>query len=158
MKTFIFIFTGLLSMFQVNSQDVSLPLKSHPDSRKWDNLFANDLSDATYPKGIWSFENGILTVTEDQNIWTTKEYSNCIIDLEFKTAPGTNSGVIVYCTDMANWIPNSVEIQIADDFARQWAESPKTWQCAAIFGHLAPKKSLVKNPGEWNHYTIVCKG
>jgi hypothetical protein len=51
-----------------------------------------------------------------------------------------------------------VEIQIADDFADEWAKSPKTWQCAAIFGHLAPSKSLVKKAGEWNHMTITCKG
>ena len=35
---------------------------------------------------------------------------------------------------------------------------PKTWQCAAIFGHLAAKKSAVKKPGEWNRMTITCKG
>jgi hypothetical protein len=77
------------------------------------------------------------------------------VDLEFKTANGTNSGVIVYCSNPNNWIPNSVEIQIADDFAPQWAKSPKTWQCAAIFGHLAAKKIAVKKPGEWNRMTIT---
>jgi hypothetical protein len=59
---------------------------------------------------------------------------------------------------MKNWIPNSVEIQIADDFAEQWARSPKTWQCGAIFGHLAPSKSVVKKPGQWNRFTIKCVG
>jgi hypothetical protein len=77
--------------------------------------------------------------------------------LEFKTADGTNSGVIVYCSDTKRWIPNSVEIQIADDFAEKWANSPETWQCAAVFGHLPAKKSLVKKPGEWNRMTIACK-
>ena len=81
-----------------------------------------------------------------------------MIDLEFQTADGTNSGVVVYCTNTVNWIPNSVEIQIADDFAKQWAESPATWHCGAIFGHLAPTESRVKKPGEWNHFTITCKG
>ena len=50
-----------------------------------------------------------------------------------------------------------MEIQIADDYARKWADSPATWHCGAIFGHLAPKKSMVKKPGEWNRYTITCK-
>src|SRR4030066_347589 len=60
--------------------------------------------------------------------------------------------------DTKDWIPNSVEIQIADDFAEQWAKSPATWHCGAVFGHLAPTKSAVKKPGEWNHYTITCAG
>jgi hypothetical protein len=129
----------------------------HPESDKWNDLFAKDLSDAVFPSGLWTFTDGILTASEDQCIWTKKDYSNFTLDLEFKTAEGTNSGVIVYCTNLENWIPNSVEIQIADDYAKQWAESPKTWQCAAIFGHLAPTKSMVKKPGEWNRMTITCK-
>ncbi len=120
-------------------------------------LFADDLSNADYRAGVWSIEDGVITATEDQCIWTQKEYENFILELEFKTAEGTNSGVIVYCTDTANWIPNSVEIQIADDFAKQWAEADKTWQCAAIFGHLAAKESRVKKPGEWNKMIVACK-
>lgn len=63
----------------------------------------------------------------------------------------------MYCNNKRNWIPNSVEIQIADDYAEKWANSPKTWQCGAIFGHLAPTKSAVKKPGEWNRFTITCR-
>jgi hypothetical protein len=125
----------------------------------WQPLFAADLSDASYPAGVWTVENGVLTASEDQTIWASKQYENFVLDLEFKTAPGTNSGVIVYCTDTANWIPHSVEIQIADDYSEQWSKSPKTWQSGAIFGHLAAnKQKVVKKPGEWNHYTITCKG
>jgi len=137
-------------------QRISVPPETHPDTAAWPDLFDPDLSNAVYPQGIWSFENGILTATEDQAIWTQDDYDNFIIDLEFQTAEGTNSGVIVYCSDIENWIPNSVEIQIADDFAERWANSPDTWHCAAVFGHLAPTKSLVKKPGEWNRFTITC--
>lgn len=141
-----------------NAQQSQVAQKGHPNSKAWDNLFAADLSDAEFPAGIWTFTDGILTASEDQCIWTKKDYKDFRLDLEFKTAEGTNSGVIVYCTDTKNWIPYSVEIQIADDFAKQWAESPKTWQCAAIFGHLAPVKSAVQKPGEWNRMTVTCRG
>jgi hypothetical protein len=89
----------------------------HPNTAGWADLFESDLSDADYPAGIWTFADGILTASQDQCIWTKKDYSNFVLDLEFRTAPGTNSGVIVYCSDSKDWIPNSVEIQIADDFA-----------------------------------------
>jgi hypothetical protein len=130
----------------------------HPDSTSWPSLFAADLSNAEYPTGVWTFTAGILTASEDQPIWTKKEYGSFILDLEFKTAEGTNSGVIVYASDTEDWIPNAVEIQIADDFAKEWAEKPASWHCAAIFGHLAPTKSTVKKAGEWNRMTITCKG
>ena len=132
---------------------------AHPDSSTWANLFAADLADAIKPAGnVWSVTDGVLTASEDKCLWTQKQYENFVLDLEFKTAPGTNSGVIVYASDMDNWIPNSVEIQIADDFAKQWADSPPSWHCAAIFGHLAPTKSAVKKPGEWNRMTVTCQG
>jgi hypothetical protein len=130
----------------------------HPDTHDWPALFKPDLSDAEFPADVWTTEDDVLTASEDQAIWTKRDYENFILDLEFKTAPGTNSGVIVYCTDVVEWIPNSVEIQIADDTAEEWAKAPATWHCGAIFGHLAPTRSLVNRPGEWNHYTITCQG
>jgi hypothetical protein len=134
------------------------PAAAAPATPAWTDLFAADLSNAEFPAGVWTVADGVRTASEDQCIWTKADYENFVLDLEFMTAPGTNSGVIVYCTDIAEWIPNSVEIQIADDFAEEWAKEPATWHCGAIFGHLAPTKSLVKKPGEWNHYAITCAG
>ena len=139
------------------AEDAAAP-KAPADSSGWESLFAADLSDAEFPKGVWTCKDGVMTASEDQCIWSQKSYENFALDLEFKTAPGTNSGVIVYCSNMKDWIPNSIEIQIADDSAPQWANSPKTWQCAAIFGHLAPERSAVKKPGEWNRMIVTCKG
>jgi hypothetical protein len=129
-----------------------------PQEPQWTDLFAADLSNAEFPADVWTVADGVLTASEDQAIWTGADHENFVLDLEFMTASGTNSGVIVYCSDMANWIPNSVEIQIADDFAEEWAKQPATWHCGAIFGHLAPTKSAVKPAGEWNHYRITCAG
>lgn len=140
------------------SADGAVPRKSHPDSSGWQDLLAEDLSNTIAPAGVWSLKDGVLTATEDKCLWTKAKYDNFLLDLEFKTAPGTNSGVIVYSGDMENWIPNSVEIQIADQFAEKWANSPPTWHCGAIFGHLAPQKQMVKKPGEWNRMTITCMG
>ncbi len=127
------------------------------DEPVYSPLFNDDLSNADFPAGVWTVEDGVLTASEDQCIWTKKDYDNFILELEFKTAKGTNSGVIVYCSDTENWIPNSVEIQIADDFARKWKKADKTWQCGAIFGRLAANESRVKKPGNWNTMKVACK-
>jgi len=156
-KAIVLTIVGCVLLLYSCTEKMSVPPKAHPDVSQWQDLFAADLSNATFPEGIWTFEDGILTASEDQVIWSKKDYDNFIIDLEFKTEDGTNSGVIVYCTNMENWIPNSVEVQIADDFAEKWAKSPKTWHCGAIFGHLAPTKSMVQNTGQWNRFTVTCK-
>jgi len=136
-----------------------LPPKAHPDSKAWENLFTEDLSNAAFPKGVWTVKDGELTASKDECIWTKKEYENFILDLEFKTAPGSNSGVIIYNSDTKNWIPNSIEIQILDDYADKWQKTAKTWHCAGLFGRLAPaKEGVVKKPGEWNRMTVIGKG
>jgi hypothetical protein len=136
----------------------ALPPKTHPDSSGWKNLFAPDLSDAIYPKGIWSVENDELTATEDKCIWTKGKYEDCIVDLEFKNGPAANSGVFVHCSDIKNFIPNSVEAQILDDYDPKWAKAQNTWHCGGIFGRLAPTKTAVKKAGEWNRMTVTCIG
>ena len=156
MKTFIPVILVLILCMQSCKSGIEIPPTSHPDITNWQDLFADDLSNANFPEGIWTFEEGILTASEDQAIWTEWDYDNFILDLEFKTDTGTNSGVILYCSDIDNWIPNSIEIQIADDYAEQWASSPPTWQCGAVFGHLPATKSMVEHPGEWNRFTITC--
>jgi hypothetical protein len=158
MKFRFILFLAVLFVISVtgNGQQSTYPLTKHPDSKKWSHLFENDLSNAIYPEGVWSLKDGEFTATEDQFLWTEKDYDNFILDLEFKTDDGTNSGVVVYCSDLDDWIPNSIEVQIADDHNEKWASSPKSWQCGAIFGRKPASKSVVKKPGKWNRYTITC--
>lgn len=117
-----------------------------------------DLSNAIYPTGVWTVSDGVLTASKDECIWSKDEFDDFVLDLEFKNADGTNSGVIVHATDTEEWIPHSVELQIADDYSKEWSKAPATWQCAAVFGHQAATKRTVKPAGEWNHYTITCIG
>ena len=126
---------------------------------KWKPLFGNNLEDATYDPKVWSMKDGVLSATKDESIWTKTQYENFELDLEFKTDVGTNSGVVVYCTDINDWIPNSVEIQIADDYCEKWANDQPYARSAAIYGHLPAKRDrVVKRSGEWNRMRIKCEG
>jgi hypothetical protein len=153
---------AMLAMFlaatPISADDDAVPPKTHPDSSGWQKLFADDLSDAIYPKGIWFHEDGLLTASEDKIIWTKKQYKKCIIDLEFKNGPNANSGVFVYGSDMEKWIVRTLEVQILDDFGDKWQKVPPTWKCGGIFGRLAPSKRTVKPDGQWNRMTITCLG
>lgn len=125
----------------------------------YEPIFKSDLSNAIDAKGVWHYEGDVLTASEDACIFTDIEYEDFVVDLDFKNEKGTNSGVIVYCTDRENWMPNSVEVQICDDY---YFKEKKRWGsnvlCGAIFGHLGPKKIYVKRSGEWNHMNIRCEG
>jgi hypothetical protein len=137
----------------------SSALKAHPDTTGWTELFSPDLSNALAPAGVWSWKNGELTPKDkDEVIWSKKEYENFLLDLEFNLEAGANSGVLVYNSDLANWIPNTLEIQLLDDGSPKWANIPPNWKCGGIFGHSVPLESAVKKPGAWNRMTILCQG
>jgi hypothetical protein len=158
MKTKLFI-TALVSLLTIQcfAQDTAY---INPDTfaSGWVAMFNSNLSNAVFPAGVWSDSAGIITATKDEAIWSKDEYDNFVLDLDFMNADGTNSGVMIHATDIVNWIPHSVEIQIADDYSKEWGSSPATWQCAAIFGHQAATNKTLHRPGEWNHYTITCIG
>jgi hypothetical protein len=123
-------------------------------------LFAPDLSNADCDRSVWSIDqDGVISATADQAIWSVKMYENFELELEFKNDKCTNSGVVIYGTDKKDWIPNAVEIQIADDYCNPSATAASTGSCGAVYGHLAPSAfQLVKKPGEWNKMKITAKG
>ncbi len=133
-------------------------ITTHPEGELGTLLFGANLSEAVYAPEVWSEQEGVLTATADEPIWTQQEFDSYILDLEFKTASGTNSGVIIHVSDTDQWVPNSVEIQIADDFHEKWASRDAKWRCGAFFGRQAAAQALVKPPGEWNRMTIICEG
>jgi len=155
-KFMLFVFAGIVQASLARAED--LPPKAHPDSSKWQDLIAPDLSNADFTAGVWYIENGAFTANKDETIWSKKDWENFCIDLEFQPDENANSGVVIYCTDTKNWIPNSVEVQILDDSGSKWKSANPTWKCGAIFGRLAASKSMVRKPGEWNRMTIWAKG
>lgn len=130
----------------------------HPDSSSWTPLFATDLSNAEFKAGVWTWTNGMLTASEDSCLWTRAEMETFVLDLEFCLGEAANSGVVLYCSNPGNWIPNSLEVQLLDDAAPKWKDAPPTWRCGGIFGRLAPSESRVRKAGEWNRMTIWARG
>ncbi|MEP7107172.1 MAG: DUF1080 domain-containing protein [Ferruginibacter sp.] len=151
--TLFFLITG----FQSFPQDTAF-IQPDTSEKGWMDVFEKGLANGIFPPGVWSDSNGILTATKDEAIWSKDQYNDFVVDLDFKNAEGTNSGVIVHATDIADWIPHSVEIQIADDYSKEWSNVSPTWQCGAVFGHQAAVNKTLKKPGEWNHFTITCRG
>ena len=123
---------------------------------------AKDLAKhADFEPGVWKtidWGNKILTAEKDSALWLKGEYENFILDLEYKLDPAANSGVIIYASDLEKWIPNSVEIQLLDDYADKWKNDPPHLKNGSIYGHVGPAKSNVKRSGEWNRMTVWAEG
>lgn len=138
---------------------LTIPPSQHPDSRNWRSLFNLDLSNAVFTKGVWFInEKGDLTANKDEAIWTDRDYENFVIDLEYMCDPAANSGVLIYGSNLADWIPNTVEIQILDDNNPHWAKEQPSSKNGGLYGHLPPKVNNVKPAGEWNRMTVTAQG
>ncbi|MGI9175130.1 MAG: 3-keto-disaccharide hydrolase [Rhodothermales bacterium] len=151
----------LLAFTGVVCAQSQVPARTHPDTSEdgWKDLFAPDLSNALDPAGVWTVEDdSTFTASEDAALWSEQSYNDYILDLEVKLAPHANSGVVVHASDMEDWIPNSLEIQIGDDYDPDRTEPPTNTQAGSAFGHVAPTKQMIKPAGEWNHFTITALG
>jgi sugar phosphate isomerase/epimerase len=123
---------------------------------EWKDLLNKDLSNAIYKPGSWVFDaDGVLTAKGGEghglDIWTKDRYGNFVLDLEFKVAPSTNSGVFLRTGNIQNWINTCMEVQIHEN-----TDGTLHGQCGAIYDCLSPSKSALKKTGEWNRYVITC--
>ncbi|MBQ2721902.1 MAG: DUF1080 domain-containing protein [Opitutales bacterium] len=120
----------------------------------WQSLLGENLSQADFDPQVWSIDkDGVISATKDQLICTKKDWQNFELELEFKLFEGSNSGVVIYISDK-NWIPNSLEVQIADN--KKFAE-PRT-TCGSIYGTTDSK---IKEPlaiGVWHKMKIRANG
>jgi len=135
------------------------PEPAHPaDTSDWQDLVKRDLSNVEPTDGVWSFDKeGCLVATKDVNLVTKETYANFALDLEFKMAPGANAGVFVYASDLSNWIPNKMEIQLMDDADPRNAKYPDIWKNCSLYGHMAAWANTLKPAGEWNRLTVYCQ-
>lgn len=100
-------------------------------------------------------ENGEMLLGQGSgDVWTEEQFGDFILDLEFKTSPGSNSGVFIRNPKPGDWY-GGIEIQVLDSFGK---ENPGKHDVASVYDVLAPSKNTVKAPGEWNRMTITCKG
>ncbi|MBI1387176.1 MAG: DUF1080 domain-containing protein [bacterium] len=125
---------------------------SHPDTSDWDDLIAPDLSNVNMPDGSWEMKDGVLVAKTHDTIWTKKSYGDFILDLEFKVAKDSNSGVFLRAGDPNN-VLSALEVQVHDS-----QDGALYGMVGAIYNAQPPSKKMQKPTGEWNHFTITCKG
>jgi hypothetical protein len=130
------------------------PLTTHPAVEGWEDVVADDLSNCEFSPPSWAIEDGVLTRKGGGSIWTKAQYGDFILDLEFKVAEGTNSGVFFRTANIKDPVQTGIEIQIHDSHGA----APGKHSCGAVYDIEEPSANTVKPAGEWNRMTIMAKG
>jgi hypothetical protein len=123
----------------------------HPNTKKWESLFKDNLSNAI-GADTWKMEDGVLVAVDHFTLWTTESYGDFVLDLEFKVAKESNSGVFLRSGDIKSVLA-ALEVQVHES-----GDGTKYGMVGAIYDAAPPLEDASKPIGEWNHFTITCKG
>ncbi len=107
-----------------------------PDAAKTVDLITPDLSNFTFEPGGWTYQDGVVARTGEgdlHDLWINGRYGDFILELEYKIAPKSNSGVYIRCTDKADWINTALEVQI-----HETGDGTVHGQCAGVYDCLSP--------------------
>jgi hypothetical protein len=112
----------------------------------------------TMPSG-WKVVDGALTrVGPGRDIITQKKYQNFELTLEWRIAPGGNSGIFYRASEDDNAIYwTAPEMQVLDDARHPDGKSPLT-SAGADYGIYPAPAGAVKPAGEWNQVRLVVNG
>ncbi|MFM9090743.1 MAG: DUF1080 domain-containing protein [Verrucomicrobiota bacterium] len=126
--------------------------KPHPDTTGWQPLLAPDLADANLKPGSWVWDQGMLVARTHDTLWTKRPYGDFILDLEFKVAAESNSGIFLRSGDPGKVLA-ALEIQV-----HETGDSALYGEVGSIYNAKAPSRRMARPTGEWNRFTITCRG
>jgi len=104
-------------------------------------------------------EDGAIVCTPaGRNLVTGKQFTNYILEFEFKLPPGGNNGLGIHYPGDGNPAYTGMEIQILDNTAKQY-ENLKDYQFhGSIYTMVPAKREGLKPVGEWNKERITVDG
>jgi len=123
---------------------------AHPDTTGWKELIAPDLSNVDLPAASWEIKDGVLVAKTHDTVWTKESYDNFILDLEFKVAKESNSGVFLRSGNTKDTLA-ALEVQV-----HEAQDGALYGMVGAIYNAQPPAKAMQKPVGEWNRFTVTC--
>jgi hypothetical protein len=114
----------------------------------------------TVPAG-WQVIDGALTrVAQAGDIVTAEEFQDFELALEWKVAPGGNSGIFYRVGEAPEleWVwQTGPEMQVLDDARHKDGARPET-SAGACYGLYPAPRGIVRPAGEWNQVRILVQG
>jgi hypothetical protein len=108
----------------------------------------------------WTVSEGILARSGDGagDIITSDQYGNFDLVLDWRVAPGGNSGLFYRATEEGDYVWQSApEMQILDDERHADGKSPLT-SAGSVFALYEAPRGIVRPAGEWNTARVLVNG
>jgi hypothetical protein len=133
------------------------------DEKGFVPLFNRHDMSAWETTGYWGFESdgtlaliptyrGARLIPDHKSfLWSKRSYDDFVLDLEFKVAKKSSSGIFLRSSSRRSYI----QTQIRDSHGRE--EPLDNSVCGAVVGVAAPSKNMSKPAGQWNRMIITCQ-
>lgn len=93
------------------------------------------------------------------NLLTEREFSDFILEVEFKLPPGGNNGIGLRAPLSGDVAYSGIEIQVLDQDNEKYKGWLKDWQRTGSLYNVFPATGNALKPvGQWNKYRITVKG
>lgn len=106
-------------------------------------------------------EKGMIVCPADGggNLYTEKEYSNFVLQFEFRMEPGGNNGIGIRAPQSGDAAYSGMEIQILDHHHARYEGKLKPTQFhGSVYDVFGAKDEGMKPAGQWNREEIVADG
>lgn len=104
-------------------------------------------------------EDGAIVCTpKGRNLVTEKQFTNYVLEFEFKLPPGGNNGIGIHYPGKGNPAYTGMELQVLDNTAKKY-ENLKDYQFhGSIYTMVPAKREGLKPVGEWNKQRVTVNG
>lgn len=112
------------------------PLNTGETGQKPVSLITPDLSNFEFEGGRWAYQDGMAARVGEgdlHDLWIKGRYGDFILELEYKLSEKANSGILLRCTDKADWINTALEVQLHDA-----GDGTVHGQCGGVYDCLSP--------------------
>ena len=94
------------------------------------------------------------------NIWTTQEYGDFEVKLEFKLPPAGNNGLAIHYPggNVDTAYEGTCEIQVLDDTSPVYEHLDPRQYCGSIYGVVPAHRGYLRHIGQWNFEHVTVKG
>ncbi len=106
--------------------------------------------------GAFAVEDGAVVARARGNLFTTEEFSDFILEFEFRLGPAANCGIAIRSPLADDPAYTGFEVQILDDSS--YYDLPDYCRHGSIWGVVAATPGSLKYAEQWNHQVIRCAG
>ncbi|MBP89752.1 MAG: hypothetical protein CMJ64_24110 [Planctomycetaceae bacterium] len=146
----------------VPADEANALLRGNDDELGFSSIFnGKDLAGWTGAVENYEVRGGAIVCKEGKggNLYTTEEYADFIVRLEFKLPPGGNNGLAIrYPGEGQSAYTGMTELQILDDDAEKYAKLDARQYHGSAYGMVPAHRGYLRPTGEWNYQEVTVKG